>query len=286
MSKKINLPKIIHDPNKMNLETVRQKNKKKKIVFIPTMGALHEGHLSLIKKGKKIKGLTIVSIFVNPIQFNDINDLKKYPNTLKKDIENLRQLKVDYLFLPNVEKIFPNNFETTVSINNLQKFLCGKNRPGHFNGVSTIVLKLFNIISPNVAIFGQKDFQQLTIVKKMVEDLNMNIKILEGPIIRESNGLAMSSRNKLLSPKNFHKASNIYKGLKYIKNEYKKGEKSSKKLIKKLEKYYIQSEIRNIDYIEIFDPLTLHSIKYVKKGAIIGIAVKIGAVRLIDNLKF
>ena len=286
MSKKINLPKIIHDPNKMNLETVRQKNKKKKIVFIPTMGALHEGHLSLIKKGKKIKGLTIVSIFVNPIQFNDINDLKKYPNTLKKDIENLRQLKVDYLFLPNVEKIFPNNFETTVSINNLQKFLCGKNRPGHFNGVSTIVLKLFNIISPNVAIFGKKDFQQLTIVKKMVEDLNMNIKILEGPIIRESNGLAMSSRNKLLSPKNFHKASNIYKGLKYIKNEYKKGEKSSKKLIKKLEKYYIQSEIRNIDYIEIFDPLTLHSIKYVKKGAIIGIAVKIGAVRLIDNLKF
>jgi len=166
------------------------------------MGALHEGHLSLIKKGKKIKGLTIVSIFVNPIQFNDINDLKKYPNTLKKDIENLRQLKVDYLFLPNVEKIFPNNFETTVSINNLQKFLCGKNRPGHFNGVSTIVLKLFNIISPNVAIFGQKDFQQLTIIKKMVEDLNINIKILEGPIIRESNGLAMSSRNKLLSPKN------------------------------------------------------------------------------------
>ena len=286
MSKKINLPKIIHDPNKMNLETVRQKNKKKKIVFIPTMGALHEGHLSLIKKGKKIKGLTIVSIFVNPIQFNDINDLKKYPNTLKKDIENLRQLKVDYLFLPNVEKIFPNNFETTVSINNLQKFLCGKNRPGHFNGVSTIVLKLFNIISPNVAIFGQKDFQQLTIIKKMVEDLNMNIKILEGPIIRESNGLAMSSRNKLLSPKNFHKASNIYKGLKYIKDEYKKGGKSSKKLIKKLEKYYIQSEIRNIDYIEIFDPLTLNSIKYVKKGAIIAIAVKIGAVRLIDNLKF
>ena len=286
MSKKINLPKIIHDPNKMNLEIVRQKNKKKKIVFIPTMGALHEGHLSLIKKGKKIKGLTIVSIFVNPIQFIDINDLKKYPNTLIKDIENLRQLKVDYLFLPNVEKISPNNFETTVSINNLQKFLCGKNRPGHFNGVSTIVLKLFNIISPNVAIFGQKDFQQLTIIKKMVEDLNINIKILEGPIIRESNGLAMSSRNKLLSPKNFHKASNIYKGLKYIKDEYKKGEKSTKKLIKKLEKYYIQSEIRNIDYIEIFDPLTLHSIKYVKKGAIIAIAVKIGAVRLIDNLKF
>ena len=120
----------------------------------------------------------------------------------------------------------------------------------------------------------------------MVEDLNINIKILEGPIIRESNGLAMSSRNKLLSPKNFHKASNIYKGLKYIKDEYKKGEKNTKKLIKKLEKYYIQSEIRNIDYIEIFDPLTLHSIKYVKKGAIIAIAVKIGAVRLIDNLKF
>ena len=203
MLKRKNSLKILDKTSKAKIiiKKLKKENKNIPIILVPTMGALHQGHLSLIKKAEKYNGIIIVSIFVNPIQFNDKNDLKNYPNTLRADIEKLKELGVDYLFLPTVKDIFNSSFQTTVSVNELQKFLCGKHRPGHFNGVSTIVLKLFNIINPDIAVFGRKDFQQLAIIKRMVMDLNLDIKILEGEIIREESGLALSSRNKLLTKK-------------------------------------------------------------------------------------
>ena len=179
------------------IKKLHNKKNRKPIILIPTMGALHQGHLSLIEKGKKIGGYTIVSIFINPIQFNNKNDLKNYPITLQDDINKLNGLKVDYLFIPKIEDIFGKNFQTTVTVNDLQKNLCGMHRPGHFNGVTTIVIKLFNIVKPDIAIFGKKDLQQLIIIKRMVKDLNLDIKIIEGKTIRERSGLAPVSYTHL-----------------------------------------------------------------------------------------
>tara|TARA_B000000557_G_scaffold254257_1_gene244192 strand:+ start:497 stop:1363 length:867 start_codon:yes stop_codon:yes gene_type:complete len=288
MLKRKNSLKILDKTSKAKIiiKKLKKENKNIPIILVPTMGALHQGHLSLIKKAEKYNGIIIVSIFVNPIQFNDKNDLKNYPNTLRADIEKLKELGVDYLFLPTVKDIFNSSFQTTVSVNELQKFLCGKHRPGHFNGVSTIVLKLFNIINPDIAVFGRKDFQQLAIIKRMVIDLNLDIKILEGEIIREESGLALSSRNKLLTKKNYEIAQNIYQGLMFIRSEFKKGKKSSVQLKRLLVTFYQSKGIRNIEYINIVDRNSLIDSKTVRTGNIIAVAIKLGKIRLIDNLKF
>ena len=249
------------------------------------MGALHQGHLSLIEKGKKIGGYTIATIFINPIQFNDKNDLKNYPIALQDDIDKLNRLKVDYLFIPKIEDIFEKNFQTTVTVNDLQKNLCGMHRPGHFNGVTTIVIKLFNIVKPDIAIFGKKDLQQLIIIKRMVKDLNLDIKIIEGRTIRERSGLALSSRNKLLTKTNYHKASKIYLGLKMAKNQFLNGRNKSIYLKNKLIKFFKSEGLNNIEYVQIVNQEKLEENAIVKKGDVIAVALKLGKIRLIDNLK-
>ena len=249
------------------------------------MGALHQGHLSLIEKGKKIGGTIIVSIFINPIQFNDKNDLKNYPITLQEDISNLSELKVDYLLIPKIEDIFEKNFQTTVIVKDLQKSLCGMYRPGHFNGVTTIVIKLFNIVKPDIAIFGEKDLQQLVIIKRMVKDLNLDIKIIEGKTIRESSGLALSSRNKLLTNTNYYKASKIYSGLKMTKKQFLSGKNKSVYLKNNLIRFFKSEGLKNIEYVQIVNKETLTENAVAKKGDIIAVALKLGKIRLIDNLK-
>ena len=267
------------------IKKLHNKKNRKPIILIPTMGALHQGHLSLIEKGKKIGGYTIVSIFINPIQFNNKNDLKNYPITLQDDINKLNGLKVDYLFIPKIEDIFGKNFQTTVTVNDLQKNLCGMRRPGHFNGVTTIVIKLFNIVKPDIAIFGKKDLQQLIIIKRMVKDLNLDIKIIEGKTIRERSGLALSSRNKLLTKTNYHKASKIYLGLKMTKNQFLSGKNKSIYLKNNLIKFFKSEGLSNIEYVQIVNQEKLEENAIVKKGDVIAVALKLGKIRLIDNLK-
>ena len=267
------------------IKKLHNKKNRKPIILIPTMGALHQGHLSLIEKGKRIGGYTIATIFINPIQFNDKNDLKNYPITLQDDIDKLNGLKVEYLFIPKIEDIFGKNFQTTVTVNDLQKNLCGMHRPGHFNGVTTIVIKLFNIVKPDIAIFGKKDLQQLIIIKRMVKDLNLDIKIIEGRTIRERSGLALSSRNKLLTKTNYRKASKIYLGLKMAKNQFLSGKNKSIYLKNNLIKFFKSEGLNNIEYVQIVDQEKLEENVIVKKGDVIAVALKLGKIRLIDNLK-
>tara|TARA_B100000579_G_scaffold63198_2_gene46490 strand:+ start:55075 stop:55941 length:867 start_codon:yes stop_codon:yes gene_type:complete len=285
--KKENSLRIIKTTKEMQAISLRIKNKGiNKIFVIPTMGALHDGHLSLIKKAKKKNIVTVVTIFVNPKQFNDKKDLNKYPANLKSDIKKLRNIGVDFLFVPKNHEIYPSNFQTKVVVEELQNHLCGISRKGHFDGVTSVVLKIFNIIQPDYSIFGEKDLQQLIIIKRMVKDLNIPIKILSHKIIREKDGLALSSRNIRLTKKNREIAPIIFKGLKKAKEDYKKNNLSSINIIKNLRKYYLVNNINDIQYIEIINPENITYPIKPKSGDYLLVAVKLGSIRLIDNLKF
>ena len=285
--KKTSSLKIIKTTKEMQAISLRIKKKGiKKIFVIPTMGALHDGHLSLIQRAKKKNIITVVTIFINPKQFNDKKDLNKYPANLKSDIKKLKNIGVDFLFAPQNHEIYPDNFQTKVVVEELQNHLCGISRKGHFDGVTSIVLKIFNIIQPDYSIFGEKDLQQLIIIKRMVKDLNIPIKILSHKIIREKDGLALSSRNIRLSKKNRQIAPIIFKGLKKAKEDFKKNNLSSINLIKNLKKYYLANNIKDIEYIKIINPENITYPIKPKSGDYILIAVKLGSIRLIDNLKF
>jgi pantoate--beta-alanine ligase len=258
----------------------------KKTVLIPTMGALHEGHLALVKKGKKIGENVVVSIFVNKRQFNDLNDYKKYPRQVKKDLEKLKKSGATHVFIPNEKEIFADDFAFKITPTHLAECLCGAYRPGHFDGVALIVAKLFNIIKPNAAIFGQKDFQQFLIIKKLVEDLNFDIEIFGHEIMREKSGLAMSSRNQRLSESNKIKASNIFKILSEIKNEIKKNPNNQQKILQEKRQKLSQLGFEKIDYLEIRSEKNLELVENFnpKIKSRIFIAVYLGGIRLIDNL--
>ena len=285
--KKTSSLKIIKTTKEMQAISLRIKKKGiKKIFVIPTMGALHDGHLSLIQRAKKKNIITVVTIFINPKQFNDKKDLNKYPANLKSDIKKLKNIGVDFLFAPQNHEIYPDNFQTKVVVEELQNHLCGISRKGHFDGVTSIVLKIFNIIQPDYSIFGEKDLQQLIIIKRMVKDLNIPIKILSHKIIREKDGLALSSRNIRLTKKNRQIAPIIFKGLKKAKEDFKKNNLSSINLIKNLKKYYLANNIKDIEYIKIINPENITYPIKPKSGDYVLIAVKLGSIRLIDNLKF
>jgi len=275
---------IIRVPKMMREITKNLKIKSKTIAFVPTMGALHEGHLSLIKRAKDENDITVVSIFVNPIQFAPNEDYEKYPRDIDKDCEKLKNIEIDYLFLPDVNSLYPNGYSTYINVENLSDKLCGKFRPNHFRGVATIVCKLFNIVNPNRAYFGQKDYQQTLIIKKMVEDLNIDVEIIVCPTIREKDGLAMSSRNSYLNEIERKSATVIYKclkeGEKLLKAKINPSEVSERiqNILKK------EPVIKEIQYAGVFDPFTLEELKELKDVCLIAIAVKIGETRLIDNL--
>jgi pantoate--beta-alanine ligase len=262
-----------------------QKQKNKSIGFVATLGCIHQGHLSLIKKARKETDFLVVSIYVNPTQFGPGEDYNKYPRDLKKDKSLLRKESVDLLFAPLNIDIYPKDYQTyVISQGNLSKNLCGASREGHFNGVCTIVDKLFNIIKPDVSYFGQKDYQQAQIIKQMVKDLNKDVKIKVLPIVREKDGLALSSRNQYLDSTERKKAKLLYQLLKEAKDKIKKGNKNPESI-----KQSIRAKIQNvkdikIDYIEIVDAKTLEKIKYIKGQVLIALAIYVGKTRLIDNI--
>ena len=266
---------------KKNLNNLKRN---RKVGLVPTMGCIHDGHLELIKKCKKLRYFTVVSIFVNPAQFNNQNDLKKYPSQDKKDLEILKKYDVDLVLFPKVNQMYPLGYSTYIKEINFSDILCGKYRKNHFSGVLTIVLKLFLIVQPYAAFFGEKDFQQLFLIKKMVKDLNLGVKIIGVPTVRDSNGLALSSRNKLLNAKGLEIAKQIYFNIKKIRYlDYKYTKNIELYLKKELKK----SGLNNIEYVEIRDSNSLERSKNIIKGRIlrIFIAVYVDDVRLIDNYK-
>ena len=253
-----------------------------KIAFIPTMGFLHEGHLSLVREGKKRGDRVVVSIFVNPMQFNEQADLEAYPVSFQRDVDSLKAEGADILFAPKTLEIYPEGFQTSVALSGLSKGLCGDSRPGHFNGVTTIVAKLFNIVRPDIALFGEKDYQQLALIRQMVEDLSFGIDIVGMPIVREADGLAMSSRNSRLKKDDRLAALSLYKALKKGLELFRSGERSVDIIIKTAKGELAAGVV--LDYMEICDPRTLVTLKTINKNALFALAAKLGDVRLIDNI--
>jgi pantoate--beta-alanine ligase len=256
----------------------------RKIGFVPTMGYLHEGHLSLIRKARAENDVVVISIFVNPIQFGPKEDYKRYPRDLKRDLRLAREEGVDIVFYPSVKEMYPEGFCTYVEVEGLSDVLCGKSRPGHFRGVATVCTKLFNIVGPDVAYFGQKDAQQAIIIKRMVRDLNMPLKIKVLPIVREEDGLAMSSRNTYLSKEERQQAPIIYKALTKAKEMFKAGERDAKKIKKKVRDLISSMDKAKIDYVEIVDLKDLKPLKEIDRPALLAVAVWFGKARLIDNV--
>lgn len=277
--------KIIQSPKQLQAQVKKLRERKKSIGFVPTMGALHAGHLSLVRRAQKENDIVVVSIFVNPTQFGPKEDFRKYPRPAQKDAELLKKEKVDYLFLPSVTAIYPEGFQTFVANNSphLTKVLCGKSRPGHFEGVLTVVAKLFNIVQPNQAYFGAKDYQQAMVIRQMVKDLNFDLKLKICPIIREEDGLAMSSRNQYLSPKAREKAVEIYKTLKWAKSELKK-KGAHPEQVKFAAKQRLRGYVSKIDYFEIVDAGSLVSVTTKQQKMLIACACFVGRTRLIDNV--
>lgn len=285
--------KVIENIDEM-FETSRiLKKRGKTIGFVPTMGFLHNGHMGLLEQARKECSKVIMSIFVNPIQFGQTEDYKKYPRDFERDYKIAKKAGVDYIFYPHADNMYNKDFSTFIEVKQLSNIMCGAYRPGHFSGVCTVVLKLFNIVCPNIAYFGQKDYQQFLIVKKMVENLNLGIKIIGCPIVREGDGLALSSRNKYLSEPERRNAVVLFQCLNTAAELLKEGKKDLK-IIKKLiqGKFAENNFVTKVDYFDFRDPENLDDIKdldgYLKRKPegkiLIASAIWIGSTRLIDNI--
>lgn len=263
----------------------------KTVGFVPTMGYLHEGHMSLIKKARQIvkhEGVVVASIFVNPAQFSPHEDLANYPRDLQRDKDLCKDTTVDVLFIPDSEQMYPSTnstYSTWVLEESVSKGMEGGSRPTHFRGVATIVAKLFNLVLPDVAIFGAKDFQQAAVIQKMVQDLNFPVKIVVAPTVREKDNLAMSSRNKYLSPEERAQAPILYKAIQKAKETLKKtpGSVSATRLKEELTQLIQSQPAAQVDYIQFFDPLSLEPMEELRPGCHMALAVTLGKTRLIDN---
>lgn len=255
----------------------------RKIGFVPTMGYLHEGHLALVRKARELSDVVVVSIFVNPIQFGPAEDLNKYPRDLERDMRLLEQEQTDLLFFPEAGEMYPEGYSTYVEVKGLEDYLCGKSRAGHFLGVATVVAKLFNTVKPHYAVFGQKDYQQLKIIEKMVRDLNMDLEIVPYPTVREPDGLAMSSRNTYLSAEEREKALLIYASIRRIEELVRGGERDAIILREEARKLLSSRGGVEIEYVSISDAETLKETDAVKGRALLAIACRVGRTRLIDN---
>jgi len=275
----IRIPRIIQDTSRGHL--LRGKT----IGFVPTMGAIHNGHLSLVRRAKQENDITVVSIFINPIQFGASEDFKKYPRDFEGDKEKLLKEETDILFVPDPHFMYPEGFSTYVEVSKISEKLCGAFRPGHFRGVATVVTKLLNIVKPTRAYFGQKDFQQSIIVKQLVKDLDMDTDIVTCPTVREQDGLAMSSRNTYLDEKQRKTATVIYKSLSEASKLVKSGIMDGL-YIKGLLRDRLLEEplISKVDYAGVYDAATLDELPEIKGEALLAVAVRIGDTRLIDNV--
>ena len=277
-------PLIITNTSELNSFSKNIKAKGKKIAFVPTMGALHKGHLSLVSKAKELGDVTVVSIFVNPTQFGENEDFDRYARDLESDISKLKDYKVEVVFAPELKDIYPSGFQTYVEVTGLQDCLCGLHRPDHFKGVATVVLKLFNIVIPDYAVFGQKDYQQLIIIQKMVKDLNLGVEIVPMPIVRDKDGLAVSSRNEYLSKEQRVKALAISRALFEVRQSFKNGCLDASELIEIGKNILKENDIKIIDYFEIRDSKDLSLKNKAESGNLVALAVRLEETRLIDNI--
>jgi pantoate--beta-alanine ligase len=276
--------KVINNIKEMQSTAEDLRRKGKTIGFVPTMGFLHDGHLSLIEEAKKDSDVTIVSIYVNPTQFGPKEDFEKYPRDFEHDEQLCENAGVDIVFYPDNKQMYLDNHFTYVITEQLSNKLCGNSRPGHFRGVTTIVAKLFNIVKPHIAVFGQKDAQQCIIIQRMVEDLNYDINITIAPIKRESDGLAMSSRNKYLSPQHRKDAAIINSSLSKANEIINNGEKQSQVIMQSIKNNLQTIQDLRIDYVSIVNMLNLEPNETITNNTLIAVAVNLGSTRLIDNI--
>jgi len=256
----------------------------KRLGLVPTMGALHEGHLSLVRASRAKADMVTVSIFVNPRQFGPNEDFLKYPRTFERDCTLLEKEGVELVFAPSVEGMYPKGAVTYVTVEGLSEKLCGRSRPGHFRGVTTVVSKLFHIVEPDLAFFGQKDAAQVAIIRRMVRDLNMPVEIVVCPIVREPDGLAMSSRNTYLDPGQRKSALVLSRALKQIEEVFRRGERDTAKLIWASKQVIAQEPSVRLDYLEVVDPENLESMPVISGEALVAVAAFVGTTRLIDNV--
>jgi pantoate--beta-alanine ligase len=252
--------------------------------LVPTMGALHEGHLSLVRSAREQCDVVVVSIFVNPTQFGPSEDLSKYPRNFERDCELLQEENVDLLFAPSVEEMYPAGAVTWVEVQRMSEKLCGRSRPGHFRGVTTVVSKLFHIVEPDLAFFGQKDAAQAAIIGRMVRDLNFPVEIIVCPIVREHDGLALSSRNVYLRQGERQTALILSRALKMVENSFEHGERNIARLIETGKRIFCEEPNARLDYLEIVDPETLEPLSALDRTALVAVAAFVGTTRLIDNV--
>jgi len=275
---------VIEKPKQMQSLSEALRREGKKIAFVPTMGYFHEGHLTLMREAKRLGDVLVVSIFVNPLQFGPSEDYDRYPRDLERDLKMAEEVGVEIVFHPQVEDIYPPNFQTYVEVSELQKYLCGRFRPNHFRGVATVVLKLFNIVKPHVAVFGLKDYQQYLIIKRMVEDLNLDVEVVGIPTVREEDNLAASSRNVYLNAEERKAARALYKALMEAKRLFEEGERNASKLLEASRKVIEREPLVNLQYLELCDPETLEPLSGNIERALLAIAAWVGKTRLIDNI--
>jgi pantoate--beta-alanine ligase len=271
------------------INTVRQMQDLRKTLpepvgLVPTMGYLHAGHISLVRQAKKDNASVVVSVFVNPTQFGPGEDFEKYPRDMEGDTEMLEEEGVDVLFAPEADDMYPSDYNSRVEVTGITQKLEGNCRPGHFRGVTTVVNKLFNIVNPGKAYFGQKDAQQAVVINKMVKDLNMNVDVVACPTIREEDGLAMSSRNVYLSYEDRQAATVLYRSLMLAKDLYDQGERNAETIRKEMVRLIKTEELAKIDYVSVADPVTLDELVEITGKALVSMAVKFGKTRLIDNV--
>lgn len=274
--------KIIRTIGALQRELKARRRRNETVGFVPTMGALHAGHLSLVRRARQDNDVVVVSIFVNPLQFGPREDFRQYPRTLKEDVACLKN-ECDVIFAPPAGEIFPPGFSSRVEVPEADHFLCGRSRPGHFTGVMTVVAKLLNIVGPDAAYFGRKDAQQAALIAKMVRDLNFPVKIVTCPIVREPDGLAMSSRNAYLSGKERRDAVVLFQALKSAERMVVRGQRNVSKIIAILGDLIIRTNSARVDYIAVVDKDTLEPLKSISGTALLCLAVWIGTTRLIDN---
>lgn len=254
-----------------------------RIGLVPTMGALHDGHLSLVRRAREQADVAVASIFVNPTQFGPNEDFTRYPRDLEGDAARLRAAGCDLVFAPEVAEIYPAGFQIEVEVTKTSRGLCGDHRPGHFKGVASVVLKLFSIVRPDVAVFGEKDFQQLAVIRAMARDLSLDVRVEGAPIIRDPDGLAMSSRNAFLSAEDRRRARSISRGLRFAETAYRAGELEARALLA-LARREIEAEALEPEYLELRSSLDLSPVDRAVGPAVILTAVRVGTTRLIDNV--
>jgi pantoate--beta-alanine ligase len=277
---------IIRDVREMQRTSERVRLGGKRIGVVPTMGFLHDGHLSLIRIAKMKADAVITTVFVNPTQFGPNEDFSRYPRAFERDVALATKAGTDYLFAPEAAQMYPTGYSTYVTVEGISDILEGKSRPGHFRGVATVVTKLFNVTKPNIAVFGQKDAQQVAVIRRMVRDLNLDVELFIAPTVREADGLAMSSRNTYLTPEQRAQAPVLFKALKAAEQSVRLGERDCSALLDAMHRLITENSSGQVDYISFADNYDLHALQKLQSGqsVLVSLAVKFGTTRLIDNI--